>query len=95
MGILAALPIQAALGTGQGFGAITQGGVLGEVLQEGVGLATFLGLRRPGAARARRDRGPLIGAGVLLAAGSFALSGHTRSTDNELLAVSARGRRTP
>ena len=88
-GIQAALPIQAALGTGQGFDAITQDGVLGEVLQEGVGLATFLGLLGLVLLVLGGTRRAVIGAGVLLAAGSFALSGHTRSTDYELLAVSA------
>ncbi|MET0913388.1 MAG: copper resistance protein CopC [Acidimicrobiales bacterium] len=89
VGILAALPIQAALGTGQGFGAITQDGVLGDVLQEGVGLATFLGLLGLVLLVLGETSRAVIGAGVLLAAGSFALSGHTRSTDYELLAVSA------
>jgi len=89
VGIVAALPIQAALATGQGLGAITETGVFGEVLADGVGLATVLGL--VGLVLlvvGDRHRVP-VAIGAALAAGSFALSGHTRSTDNEVLAVVA------
>jgi len=89
VGILAALPVQAALGTGQGLGAIAQDGVLGEVGQEGVGLATLLGLVGLVLLVVGGHRRAVVGVGVVLAAGSFALSGHTRSTDDEVLAVSA------
>lgn len=89
VGILAALPIQAALGTGQGIGAIFESGVLGEVLQEGVGLATALGLLGLVLLVVGRERRPLVAVGAALAAGSFALSGHTRGTDQEALAVGA------
>jgi copper transport protein len=87
VGILAALPIQATLATGQGIGAIFQSGVLGEVLHEGVGLATVLGLAGLVLLVVAGDRRLLVGAGVVVAAGSFAFSGHTRSTDVEALAV--------
>ena len=89
VGILAALPLQATLATGQGLGAITESGVFGEVLQDGVGLATLLGLvGLVVLVVGDRHRVP-VAIGAALAAGSFALSGHTRSSDNELLAVGA------
>jgi copper transport protein len=89
VGILAALPIQATLGTGQGIGAIFESGVFGEVLKEGVGLATALGLIGLVLLVVGDRRRPVVAVGVLLAAGAFALSGHTRATDNEVLAVVA------
>ena len=64
-------------------------GSFGEVLKDGVGMATALGL--VGLILlvvGDRHRVP-VGIGAALAAGSFALSGHTRSSDNELLAVGA------
>jgi len=89
VGILAALPLQATLATGQGLGAITGSGVFGEVLSDGVGVATLIGLvGLVVLVLGDRHRVP-VAIGVALAAGSFALSGHTRSTDNELLAVGA------
>jgi copper transport protein len=87
IGVLAALPIQATLATGQGIGAIFESGVLGEVLKDGVGWATALGLLGL-VLLVVGDRNRLpVGAGVVLAAGSFALAGHTRATDIEALAV--------
>ncbi len=89
VGILAALPLQATLATGQGIGAITESGVFGEVLSDGVGAATLLGLIGLGLlVLGDRWRVP-VAIGAALAAGSFALSGHSRSTDNEVLAVGA------
>ena len=87
VGIVAAIPIQATLGTGQGAGAIFESGVFGEVLKEGVGLATLLGLVGLVLLVLGDRRRPLVAAGALLAAGSFAFSGHTRATDVEGLAV--------
>jgi copper transport protein len=89
VGILAALPVQAALATGEGAGALFQSGVLGEVLQEGVGLSiavSLAGLVLIGLAGRRRA---LALTGAALACAGFAFSGHTRSTDNEVLAVGA------
>ncbi len=89
VGILAALPLQATLATGQGLGAVLEGGVIGEVLGDGVGPATLLGLLGLGLLLAA-DRGrAVVVAGAALAAGAFALSGHTRSSDHELVAVGA------
>jgi copper transport protein len=87
VGMLAALPVQATLATGQGAGAIFQSGVFGEVLKEGVGLATALGLVGLVLLVVGDGRRAAVATGVALAAGSFALSGHTRSTDVEALAV--------
>jgi copper transport protein len=94
--LLLALPVQAALATGLGLGSITEDGVLGDVLAEGVGLATAvtvfglldlvvaLRLLRPGSAQ----RAVVLVAAVL-AAGGFALSGHTRADDAAWWMVSA------
>lgn len=88
IGLLAALPVQAALATGTGIGAITEDGVLTEILADGVGLTTAAGLVGLGILLVGRRRA-VVGAGVVVAAGAFALSGHTRSADAEVLAVVA------
>jgi copper transport protein len=91
IGVVAALPIQAALATGQGPGALLEDGVAGGVLAEGVGWATYLGLVGLVALVLgiihRSDALALAGAAV--AAGSFAATGHNRSSDVELLATGA------
>lgn len=77
---LVALPVQAALGTGEGIGSLFDDGVLAEVAKDGVGLAallTVLGLGWVVALVGRSPRLALPGAAV--AAASFAASGHTRS----------------
>ena len=89
VGTLAALPIQAALATGQGIGAITESGVLGEVVEDGVGAAVVLGLVGLVLLVAAGARRPAVALGAALATGSFALAGHTRSSDHEVLAVLA------
>ena len=78
---LVALPVQAALGTGQGPGSLFDAGVLAEVAKDGVGLGVVLAIvglvvacRRP---RAAGRSLALVGAAV--AAGSFATNGHTRA----------------
>ena len=93
--VLAALPVQAILSTGLGIGAITEPGVLDQVLGAGVGLSVLLAVI--GAAllvmAARVPVNPttrvVTGLGALLAAGSFAAAGHTRSTDPAWLATAA------
>lgn len=87
-GIVVALPIQAALATGQGPGALFQPGVLRSVLGDGVGWATAVGLVGLGlvAGGLRTDRRVAI-AGAALAAGSFALTGHNRASDVPALAT--------
>jgi copper transport protein len=77
---LVALPIQAALGTGEGPGSLFDKGVLGEVASEGLGLSiglAVIGLVLLSVAIDRRPPVALVGAAV--AAGSFAATGHTRS----------------
>lgn len=89
VGILAALPVQAALATGQGAGALLQSGILGAVLKDGVGPATAVGLIGLVLLVVGDARRFPVAVGVVLAAGSFALSGHTRSTDHQALMVGA------
>lgn len=88
VGILAALPVQAALATGEGLGAILQDGVLGEVLKEGVGLQIGLGLAGLALVVFLRDRISVL-VGAALACSSFALSGHSRTSPDEGVAVAA------
>lgn len=91
------LPVQAALATGEGLLAVTDGAVLRQVLGDGVwqsllvtsiGLLALLvttGLPWTGPAR------PLALAGVVLAPIGFTLTGHTRSMDPALAAYVADG----
>jgi len=93
--VLLALPVQAILSTGLGIGAIAEPGVLDQVLGAGVGLSVLLAVI--GAAllvmAARVPVNPttrvVTALGALLAAGSFAAAGHTRSTDPAWLATAA------
>jgi copper transport protein len=96
VGVVAAVPIQAALATGLGWRAITESGVLGDVLADGVGAATAVSVAglvlvalatRAGAASARARAVSLLGAA--LAAGGFALSGHTTESSPRWLAYPA------
>jgi copper transport protein len=86
---LLALPVQAALGTGEGPGSLFDEGVLGEVAADGLGLAVALalaGLLLLAVAIDRWEPAALVGSA--LAAGSFAATGHTRS-GSELVATFA------
>ncbi len=91
IGLIAALPLQAALATGTGLGAIAEDGVLSSVLGDGVGWSIGLGLIGLGLLVAGRGRRVPVVVGLLLGAGAFALAGHTRSSDVEALAVLAAG----
>ncbi len=85
-----ALPVQAALGTGQGAASLFDDGVLGAVLDDGVGLGLGLavvGLVLAVLALGRHRSAALAGAAV--AAGSFAATGHTRAGDTRWLATGA------
>jgi len=91
--LLLTLPVQAALATGLGPDAIFESGVLGDVLGDGVGLATALtifGLVDLVIAL-RLLQGSAQRAVVLVAAavatGAFALTGHTRTSDPTWLIV--------
>lgn len=87
------VPVLAAEATGQGLGSITQGGVLGDTLRNGVGWSVLAGIvalvilrfatavRRGAAARVAA----LVGFAAVL--GSFGVVGHTRSTTPTWLAV--------
>jgi copper transport protein len=83
----AALPVQAILTTGLGVGAITEPGVFRQVIGEGLGLSVLLAVI--GAALlimsawspANATTRAITAIGALVAAGSFAAAGHSRSTD--------------
>ena len=84
---LVALPVQAALGTGQGAGALFDAGVLDAVLADGVGLGLGLALVGLGVTALALDRSaPLALAGAAVAAASFAATGHTRAGEDRWLA---------
>jgi copper transport protein len=87
---LVALPVQAALGTGQGPGSLFDHGVLGRVVDDGVGLALGLAVVGLAVACAALERHrPLALAGAVVAAGSFAATGHTRVGSNAVVATVA------
>jgi copper transport protein len=87
---LVALPVQAALGTGQGPGSLFDDGVLSDVASDGVGHALLLclvglALLAWGVTRSV----PAVAIGALVAAGSFAATGHNRADDTALAATLA------
>ena len=87
---LVALPVQAALGTGQGPGSLFDPGVLAEVAKDGVGLGVVLAIVGVVVACAALRRSPPLAlAGAAVAAGSFATNGHTRAGANEAVATIA------
>lgn len=89
-GSLVALPVQAALGTGKGAGALFESGVLSAVLGDGVGLGLGLCLLGLAATAAALDRQRAVAAGgAVLAAASFAATGHTRIGDVATVATIA------
>ncbi|MFL6205258.1 MAG: copper resistance CopC/CopD family protein [Acidimicrobiales bacterium] len=87
---LVALPVQAALGTGQGPGSLFDPGVLGEVTKDGVGLSLLLAVAGLLVATTALARAPVVAlVGAAVAAGSFAATGHTRAGSNATLATVA------
>ena len=91
-GALVQLPITAALATGLGIDAITETGVLGQVLGDSVALSLVVVLSGLGLivlVPAGRDEGvdtvpaagPVILVAAAVAAGGFAITGHTATTD--------------
>jgi copper transport protein len=87
---LVALPVQAALGTGQGPGSLFDEGVLADVAADGVGhslLLAAVGLLLVVVGLGRSVPATVVGA--LVAAGSFAATGHTRAGDTATLATIA------
>ncbi len=87
---LVALPVQAALGTGQGPGSLLDDGVLADVAADGVGHSLLLagvGLVLVVVGLGRSTPATVVGA--LVAAGSFAATGHTRAGDTATLATLA------
>jgi copper transport protein len=92
LGLLLEMPIEAALATGLGVGAIIKPGVLGNVSSDGVGLATamgMIGLVVIALAVVRIRVRLVLVLGGLAAAVSFAFAGHTAQTDPRWLAVAA------
>ena len=76
---LVALPVQAALGTGQGPDSLFDAGVLAEVATDGVGLGIALAVGGLAVACVALGRWPMLAlVGAAVAAGSFATNGHTR-----------------
>jgi copper transport protein len=89
-GGLVALPVQAALGTGQGAGSLFDEGVLGAVLDDGVGLGLGLALGGLLVAMVALDRSRRMAlAAAAVAAASFAATGHTRAGDTRWVATGA------
>jgi copper transport protein len=90
VGSMVALPVQAALGTGQGPGSLFDPGVLAEVVRDGVGLGLVLALGGLVVAVSMVERQRTIAlAGAIVAAGSFATNGHTRAGSSATLATIA------
>jgi copper transport protein len=85
-----ALPVQAALGTGQGPMSLFDDGVLGEVARDGVGLTVVLAVLGAVLLVVAIERVPWLALlGAAMAAGSFASSGHTRAGDHVALATAS------
>lgn len=90
LGSMVALPVQAALGTGQGPSALFDEGVLAEVVRDGVGLGLVLALVSLVIAVSMVERQRWIAlAGAAVAASSFATNGHTRAGSSVTLATVA------
>lgn len=81
-GVIASVPIQAALATGQGVGSVLQDGVLRAVLRDGFGAAVGLAVIGLVVATSAVARAPIAAAlGALAAVASFPVVGHTRFDD--------------
>ncbi len=90
VGSLVALPVQAALGTGQGAGSLFDDGVLGDVTAEGVGPAILVAVAGMLVLALAIRRAPAVAvAAGAAAAASFALTGHTRVGPTAALATIA------
>lgn len=77
-----AVPVQAALGTGQGVGALFQGGVMRAVLADGFGIALVLATAGLATIAATVRRWPVVAMlGSVAVLVSFPLVGHTRVDD--------------
>ena len=88
VGVVAVLPVQAALATGLGAGALLEDGVAREVLGDGVGWSSavvLVGLVVLAVDAGRRA--PAAAVGALLATAGFALTGHTTTSDPRWLAT--------
>lgn len=89
-GVLVALPIQAALATGLGLGALFERGVAREVLGDGVGLSTvvvLLGIAGVALDAGRRAPATLVAA--FAATAGFAIAGHTTTADPRALVTAS------
>ncbi len=85
---LVAVPVQAALGTGQGAGSLLEAGVARDVLRDGLGWSIALGVVGAAALllglRWRRSATATLGGAV--ATGAFVLVGHTTASEPAWLA---------
>jgi copper transport protein len=89
-GSMVALPVQAALGTGQGPSSLFDDGVLAEVVRDGVGLGLVLALAGLVVAVSMVERhGTVALGGAVVAASSFATNGHTRAGTSATVATIA------
>ena len=89
-GTLVALPVQAALGTGQGPGSLFDDGVLAQVAGDGVGAGVLLALVGLIVAIGALDWNRWVAlSGAVVGAASFAASGHTRAGSSAALATLA------
>ena len=87
---LVALPVQAALATGQGPSALFDDGVLADVAADGVGHSLLLALVGLALLALGLERStPATVVGAVVAAGSFGATGHTRVGDTATLATLA------
>jgi copper transport protein len=92
--LLLGLVVRAALVTGLGPTSLFQSGVLGDVMADGVGWSVAAGLTGlvllgVGVTRNGPAARMVAGVGAVVAAGSFALTGHTRITAPAWLATTA------
>jgi copper transport protein len=90
LGILAVLPVQAAQATGRGLGSLFDAGVFTGIIGDGLGWAVLLGIAGLVlvVVGVRFDES-IAGLGALVAAASFALTGHNRASDVEAVASAA------
>ena len=89
VGVLVVLPIQAALATGLGIGALFETGVASEVLGDGVGFSTAVVLAGLAILAADAGRGLASFVGAAGATCGFALAGHTVTADPRALVMTS------
>lgn len=90
LGILAELPVRAALATGLGPDSITESGVAGQLLGDRVGIGMAVALLTLLFVAVDGGGDALLAGGAVLALGtSLALSGHTATTSPQVVAIAS------